>query len=692
MFASLNGEVNLYAELTRDGILDKQKKARKNSPKSHYICKAVCAFDIETTTKEFSRTDDGINAHAWMYVWQFQINDKTFMGRTWVDFRAFMEVLKDTLLDIQIKQKLPETPQLVIWVHNLAYEFQFLSGIYDFRDDECFFRDIRKPIYCRMWEVFEFRCSYIQTNLSLKQLTKQCNVPMKLSGQQYDYDKIRFPWTLLTDYEKAYCVRDVESLVQCMCVIMDQTGDNLQTIPLTSTGYVRRDCLAALKDYYLDKREQLPNAQQYRLMRKAFRGGNTHANRAYSGKILHNVRSYDMSSCYPAQQLTKRFPIKPFRWIDDRLSLQRVMKFIGLGYAVIGLYQFKRIRLKNRREPIPYISLARSESYGFILDNGRVLEAEYIELALTEIDLAIVLRQYTYDAVDVITAMVAQKGPLPEEYQDVIRKFFDKKTKLKPPKGETPDFEYYKSKEKLNGIYGMSAQDPVHSEILYNGGNYIRSDYNSEDVERNLLQAKFPYQWGVYTTAYARAALQEAIDLAGNKMVYCDTDSVKVLGEIPIDHLNAQREQRAVEHKAYSDDRYGNRHYMGVFEYEGTYDRFITCGAKRYAYEMDGHMSITVSGVSTAINEDTGIPFAVEELGALENFKEGFIWRTSAGTLSIYNDDDDFDYTDPESGNVVHITKNVAIVPTTYEMTYAKDYKRLLSEIALYGEYKSSRE
>ena len=131
---------------------------------------------------------------------------------------------------------------------------------------------------------------------------------------------------------------------------------------------------------------------------------------------------------------------------------------------------------------------------------------------------------------------------------------------------------------------------------------------------------------------------------------------------------------------------------MGVFELDAVYDRFITCGAKRYAYEKNGKMGITVSGVSKAVNEETGIPFAVEELGALENFKEGFIWHTAAGTMAVYNDVDDFDYTDPASGKTVHIGKNVAIIDTTYEMTYAKDYKQLLSEIDLYGDYKRERE
>ena len=691
LFASVQ-EVNFYAELTGHDYIEHKKRARKPSPAARDIINILCAFDIETTTIELPITDDRTqNAHAFMYIWQFQFNDITIVGRTWEEAEQLFISLSDACKRYRKEKRLDDLPVIIIWVHNLAYEFQFLSGIYAFQNEECFFRDIRKPIYCKMFNCLEFRCSYIQTNMSLSHLTKQLGVKAKLSGQKYDYSKIRFPWTPLTDYELEYCATDVQSLVECMRIKMENDGDNLQTIPLTSTGYVRRDCKQALKPLYLDIKELLPNEKQYRLLRKAFRGGNTHANRKYSGKILDNVYSYDMSSCYPAQQLTKKFPMSPFRWIDDRLTFDRIKRFIDLGYAVIGLYQFKGLRLK-KMVSIPYISLARTEAYGFQLDNGRVLEAEYIEMALTEIDLKIVLKQYTFDEIQVQTAMVAQKHYLPEEYRNVIIKYYENKTKLKGVTDPEQIYLYQKSKEKLNGIYGMSAQDPIHAEILYNGGDYTRSDYTTGDAEKVLSKAKFPYQWGVYTTAYARAALQEAIDAAGAAMVYCDTDSVKTLGRVDLSYINRKRQAAAEASKAFADDPKGNRHYMGVFELDGVYDRFITCGAKRYAYETDGHMSITVSGVSKAVNEATGISFAVEELGKLENFHEGFIWRKSAGTMSVYNDDDLFDYTDPETGKKVQIIKNVAIIPTTYEMTYAKDYRRLLQEIDLYGEYKSKRE
>lgn len=154
---------------------------------------------------------------------------------------------------------------------------------------------------------------------------------------------------------------------------------------------------------------------------------------------------------------------------------------------------------------------------------------------------------------------------------------------------------------------------------------------------------------------------------------------------------------------AYADDMHGNRHYIGLFEDDGHYQRFITQGAKRYAYIDDrGRMHITVAGVSKKIDEKTEYTdwngekynptFAVEELGSLENFQVGMVWKKAGGTISVYKDNDDFDYTDIDSGNTIHISKNVSIVAGTYEMKYAKDYKLLLEEIELYGEYQKKRE
>lgn len=698
------GNINWTEYLSSFGLVEETKKKRRAASK-HRTVNAYCAFDIETSTIWLNKDHSLYDVHSFMYVWQFQIEEYTVKGRTWEEFFAFLEMLKKALIEIATINHLGNTPYLIIWVHNLAYEWQFLSGLYPFTNEECFFRDTRKPIYCRMFDCFEYRCSYIQTNLSLAALCKQTGVKQKLSGQKFNYDKIRFPWTKLTDFENEYTTTDVESLVKAMKYRVSRGGDNLVTVPLTSTGYVRRECKAALKDNYLDMRELKPGEREYRLLRKAFRGGNTHANRYYVNKIVEDVYSYDISSSYPTQQLTKRFPIRPFKWLDfagrsAAYKLKRVMSFIGLGYAVIGTYQFKNMRLRNPREPIPYISLSRCQAMGsddidLKIDNGRVMTAAYMEISLTEIDLEIVLSQYDYDSIDIIEAMVAQKDYLPESYRNVIQEYYNKKTALKGDNTEDGLYMYVKSKNMLNAVYGMSATDPVHQDVKYDNGDWQVSsyeDFTQEELLKLLKNAAFPYQWGVYTTAYARKQLQDAIALCGDKIIYCDTDSVKTKGDINLSRLNDKLKKAAITNKAYADDMNGKRHYIGLFEFDGHYDRFITQGAKRYAYEFAGKLGITVAGVSKKINEETGIPFAVEELKRLERFKVGMTWRKAGGSISVYNDADNITYTDPATGNSLLISKNVAIVPSTYVMQYSRDYSLLLNEIQLYEQYQKERE
>lgn len=716
-----------YGFLDSLGFVEHSKKKRRNMP-DEYI-NAVCAFDIETSTVWLNPDKSLYDVHSFMYIWQFQIEDITIIGRTWEEYLSFLNELRDALEKIQLNKRLRQLPVMVIWVHNLAYEWTFLSGIYKFKNEEIFFREERKPIYCKMFNCFEYRCSYLQTNLKLEALCKESGVKEKLSGDEFDYNKVRFPWTELTDRELEYCITDVKSLVEAMKIRITREGDTLYTVPITSTGYVRRECKAALSDYHYDIQEMKPDMEMYQLLRQAFRGGNTHANRFRVGKIIKNVHSYDISSSYPTQQLTQLFPMKPFSWVDfrkrnARQRVQHVFSLIGLGYAVVGTYQFKGLKLKNNRDPMPYISLSKCDILAggyYKLDNGRILESDYVRISCTEIDLEIILRQYTFTEFDCIKCMVARKDYLPLEYRQVIQSYYKKKTALKGD--ETPEgkYTYAKSKEKINAIYGMAATDPIHQDVIFDPdhllkqpheGDYYTPDYKDrtpEEIRKILKGAAFPYQWGVYTTAYARRQLQMALEECYkqgkmNDVLYVDTDSVKVAGQIDFTQLNDRLKERAVRNNAFADDRKGVRHFMGVFEYEGCYLNFITQGAKRYAVmKPDGKLDITVAGVSKKINPETNISYAVEELGSLRNFKpdkfddngnlieKGMTWSKAGGTLSVYNDTADRYYTDTETGRTVHITKNVAIVPTTYTMTYSRDYRLLLNEIQLYSDYKRAR-
>lgn len=711
-----------FERIYESGIAARKRGKRAKSQRVEYV-NVVAAFDIETSV--LHRMENGEDEpHAFMYVWQVAIDSDVIMGRYWEEFFAFLGHVDEMCSALQESNNLDTKPYLVMFVHNLAYEFQFLAGLYPFHPEEVFLREARKPIYARMMGCIEFRCSYMHSNMSLSKFTEimKCE-HRKLDGDSFDYDIVRYPWSDLTDYETQYCINDVLGLVEAIKTEMKRDGDTLHTLPLTSTGYVRRDAKAALWPIRWKIESILPYQREYALLRAAFRGGDTHANRYKVGKILENVESYDETSAYPAQQRTRNFPITPFRWLSgDDLQMANIIDYIRHGRAVVGRYVFSGLRLRNEREPVPYLSLSKTQSSAFVVDNGRLLSADLCTTALTEIDLAIVMRQYSADKIACEEAMIARKGPLPKQYLDVIDKYYQDKTMLKNgPDGETEDeaderqYQYMKSKNKLNGIYGMSAQDPIRESIQFIDGDYQAVHKTDEEKRQALEKAYFPYQWGVYTTAWARYALHEAIQIAGDNIVYNDTDSVKTDAAIDLSQLNARLVDRAKRCGAFAHDRNGKVYYMGVFDKEAGYDRFITQGAKRYAYERDGKLGVTVSGVSTKKVKSAGLTLGALELkeaGGLSAFKPGryaqdevgrykrdekgrrmreggMVWTLAAGSISVYNDSADFWI--KVDGHDLHITRNVALIPNSYTMSHSEDYERLLTKINLFGTWRAKQ-
>ncbi len=257
-------------EWFRNIPLQKRNKGNQRSTQKYYYRDIITAFDIETTY--IKAIDESV-----MYIWQWQFGDKfTVIGRSWYELRILLENLKEILGD----------DRLVIFVHNLSFEFQYLSGIFSFSPDDVFCMDSRKVLKAILNNSFEFRCSYLQTNMSLRAFCEKMGVhSYKL---KMDYKKPRYWYTELTQKEIAYCINDVRGLVEAITIEMNRDGDNLYTFPLTSTGYARRDAKAAMRKLspqYI--KNQLPTYEIYKLLREAFRGGNTHASRFYAGYVGH---------------------------------------------------------------------------------------------------------------------------------------------------------------------------------------------------------------------------------------------------------------------------------------------------------------------------------------------------------------------------------------------------------------------
>ena len=658
--------------------VQKRKKGNNATSQKYYYKDIITAFDIETTY--IKEIDNSV-----MYIWQWQFGDKcTVIGRTWYELKLFIEKLEGVLQD----------QRLMIFVHNLSFEFQFLSGVFDFAPDDVFAIDHRKVLRAMLHDKFEFRCSYIQTNMSLRAFCEKMGV--KSYKLKMNYKKRRYWYTPLTPKEIAYCINDVRGLVEAMTKEMERDGDNLYTLPLTSTGYARRDAKKAMRyvgNNYVQS--QVPDLETYHLLREAFRGGNTHASRYYSNEWLRNINfkeefhSVDIASCYPDEIYNGLFPVTKFKIVKDCTKAKLDELLYKRHRAVLIRVSMIDVKLKEDYIPVPYIPVSKCRGIsGGLYDNGRILKADLIlSFTCTDVDWEIIKQQYDFEY-EILTVAHARYGKLPESFRNCVLSYYTGKTELKDKESdEEHDEDFYillynKMKKLLNAQYGMMAQCPVKYDIKYvNTRDGLFDEDHTQDeeelLEKYYKKAFLVYQWGVWVTANARKHLQTGIDACGVGFIYCDTDSCKYIGSVDWNKVNAPYKKRSMQSGAVAVDTKGKKHYMGIFEREPDMLEFKTMGAKKYAYRsINGNLHITIAGVNKHIGA-----IELERAGGIAAMKEGFVFKYGGGLEARYSDYPDIGEYITEDGVPIRITRNVSLVENTKTLGLTNEYRDLLSTI-----------
>lgn len=589
-------------------------------------------FDIESSSFYV-----GENKQCCMYAWCFGINGRCIRGRTWDEFITIINrIVKIYNLSLE--------KRFIIYVHNLNFEFQWFKRYFEW--EKVFSIDTRKPIYAITKNGIEFRCSYLLSGYSLKKLGENLvkYKVEKLVGD-LDYKLIRHSKTPLTDKEWHYVLNDGLVVMAYIQEEIERLGD-ITKIPLTKTGYVRNLCrekclkgenkfeyVRLLKNLTLD-------VETYNELKRVFTGGFTHANVNYVGKVMKNVHSYDFTSSYPAVMLSEKFPMsKPFKVkIKDEEDFRDYLN----AYCCMFDCTFKNIRSKVSYDN--YISISRCfKAEHYVLNNGRVIEADLISISLTEQDFFIIYEMYEWDFIEVSNMYCFYKDYLPKDFILAILDLYVKKTTLKNVDGK--EYEYLKSKEMVNSCFGMCVTDPCKDENVYENDTWsiAKADVKEllEKYNKNRNRVLY-YPWGVWVTTYAKRNLFTGIFEFKDDYIYSDTDSLKV--------LNIEKHTKYIDDynktitKKISDCL---KHYninpklaspktikgvekpLGVWDYEGCYSRFKTLGAKRYMYEQDGEIHITIAGVA----KESGIRYLKHTFKTnteiFKNFEEDLYFPSS---------------------------------------------------------------
>ena len=650
-----------------------------------------CAFDIEVSSFYYNG-----EKNASMYIWQFGILNWVTYGRTWEEYQNFLAVLSEVL-------GLSEDMRLVVYVHNLAYEWQFVRKILKW--DKVFFLDERKPVYA-ITGGYEFRCSL---KLSSKSLAKVGEDLVKYKEHKHvgdlDYQLNRFHSTPLTDEELGYCEADIRVLLAYIQEKIE-TDKQIDYIPLTNTGYVRNHCRKACfrkyKDYKRLMSELTLDADEYSQLKRGFAGGFTHANARYVAegkeKPLENVGSFDFTSSYPAVMLTEQFPMsksKLIGHIDDWNQFHYYLNNYCCLFDVTLTNVFPKVDYDH---PISRSKLIKFE--GITEDNGRIVSAEVMSLTMTEQDWFVFDSFYNYEHIEVRMFRIYEKRFLPKPFYRAILELYKRKTILKDVEGE--EINYMISKNMLNAAYGMIVTDIVREVIEY---DYENSEYTKpvkpdleEAIEKyNKATKRFLfYPWGVWVTAYARRNLFSGILACGNDYIYSDTDSIKIFNpDKHMDYINdynnklLNKIEKIAAYLGIDSTEYAPKNKkgvskpIGVWEYEGTYKRFKTLGAKRYLYEkQDGKYVLTVAGV----NKKKACEYLVKKYGdPFKGFTHDLIVPEEySGRLTLTYIDKPCDGVAKDYlGNTCefHEKSFIHMEPSEYNLTMSSEYRGFINLI-----------
>lgn len=594
----------------------KESKRKENDETISYL-NVPAGFDIETTSMI---TKDGIKI-AWMYHWQFCINGVAVKGRTWEEWEEFINELAKRL-------NLDFLHRMLIFVHNLAYDFQFFRK--HISVSSAFALDTRRPVKVICNEGFEFRCSYILSGYKLEKVGEMLPNDVRVlkeNGEKYDYKKIRHPNTPMKQHELDYCEMDVRVICAYIYDKMRTDGD-VTKILLTKTGYVRqyvkRNTIQnpdkKKRNNYKKLIQSLTIQQdEYEAAHRAFAGGFTHAAPEYLGDIVFEVDSIDFTSSYPTVMIAELYPMSKGIKID-KPTKKEISKYTR--YPWLSIFNIKIEGLRPLRGDIPDHIISVSKCYtdreltksfpesDALVSNGRIVYTKRdVYTTITSVDFEEYQKFYDWDSVEIYDMWYYKAAPLPSTFVECIIYFYKLKTELKGKKGR--EVEYQWAKEMLNSLYGMCACAVIRPEILYTLNEWDEtedlsdSDKQDQISEYNSSQSRFlSYIWAPFVTAYARRNVYSGILEFGNThdYLYCDTDSNKVTNldkhKTYIDNYNKNIVRRLKNmcklHGLNPDDIEPEdvddvKHPLGVWDHEtagNQYTRFITLGAKRYLVEQ----------------------------------------------------------------------------------------------------------
>lgn len=335
-----------------------------------------------------------------------------------------------------------------------------------------------------------------------------------------------------------------------------------------------------------------PNDDAY--LRQSYFGGITWKNTKLLNQLsIDNVKLqglvYDVNSLYPSVMRTRLLPYGKPLYYDGFYNT--LPSFIKDDYPLyIQKFRVKRFILKDGkmpniqiRESLRFKATEYQENNSYYDEDLKKVKWEECIFTFTSVQLKRFLE--TYDT------------PLGIEYIDgyafkgsygLFNHYIDTFMELKKV---GTGARKSTAKLMLNSLYGKFGTNPQREErfLEFEDGVFSTTNRNDEDLLVEYLSNSIYLPMASFITAYAREVLLTATNNVFDRFLYCDTDSIHILGfDIPNIEIHDKN--------------------LGAWKLEGEFYNAKYIGAKRYAElfkvgENEYKWDIKCCGVSSEIIE-----------------------------------------------------------------------------------------
>lgn len=543
--------------------------------------------DFETTTKV-----DDCRVWAWAYM-EIRNTENFCIGNSMDEFMVWVHKIKADLYFHNLKF---DGSFIVNWLLKNGYEYSkepkektFNSIISNmgqwYMIDICYGYKGKRKLHTVIYD------SLKKLPFTVKQVAK--GFKMEIMKGEIDYHKERPEGYIITEEEKEYIRHDVEIIANALEVQFAQGLTKMTNGSDSLSGFK-----TSISNKVYDKYFPVYSLEMNENIRLFYRGGFTWCNEKYQGKEVGEGLVYDVNSLYPSQMYFRDLPYGDAIFFDGEYTQDE-------RYPLYMQHLKCSFEIKENR--IPTIQLKRNI---FFKQNEylRSSDGEIVDLYVTNVDLQLIKDHYDLYDVEYMGGWKFKKRV------GFFKEFIDKWMYVK---NNNTGAKKLLAKLMLNSLYGKFATNPnVTGKIPY-----IKEDGSNGFMIGDEEYRKPVYTpMGVFITSWARYTTITTAQKVYDRILYCDTDSIHILGtEVP----------EVI--KDVIDDK-----KLGYWQHESTFKRAKFLRQKTYVedvygkwIEKDGEQVFVETGKDdaecTKLNvKCSGMNDKIKQNVTFENFERGF--------------------------------------------------------------------